>query len=169
MQACSQRQSKLTFTQVTLFLEEPINFKLSWLLIVFCQFAASFVLNIIPWILRTFMSIWTTMFLKLFWSPIPNALSAWAKTFLQHRKTAKAKKYGVFFWLENIQIFMSCLRCLKQHSVILESLQYFACKYWKITKISSFWISTEFSCFQDLKFILFCFQSFCYWWRLAFF
>ena len=45
MQACSQRQSKLTFTQVTLFLEEPINFKLSWLLIVFCQFAASFVLN----------------------------------------------------------------------------------------------------------------------------
>ena len=110
------------------------------------------------------------MFLKLFWSPIPNALSAWAKTFLQHRKTAKAKKYGVFFfWLENIQIFMSCLRCLKQHSVILESLQYFACKYWKITKISSFWISTEFSCFQDLKFILFCFQSFCYWWRLAFF
>ena len=22
---------------------------------------------------------------------------------------------------------MSCLRCLKQHSVILESLQYFAC------------------------------------------
>ena len=55
--ATAQRQCKLTFTQVTLFLEEPINFKLSWLLIVFCQFAASFVLNIIPRILRTFMSI----------------------------------------------------------------------------------------------------------------
>ena len=55
---------------------------------------------------------------------------------------------------------MSCLRCLKQHSVILESLQYFACKYWKITKISSFWISTEFSCFQDLKFILILFPLF---------
>ena len=26
MQACSQSQRKLTFTQVTLFLEEPINF-----------------------------------------------------------------------------------------------------------------------------------------------
>ena len=37
------------------FLEEPINFKLKLLLLVFCQFAASFV--IIPWILKTFMSI----------------------------------------------------------------------------------------------------------------
>ena len=72
---------------------------------------------------------------------------------LQHRKiTAKTEK--LFSNLNDSQN-LSQLPAWYVSTPIISNRSKFACKYWKVTKSLSFWISTESSFFLDLKFILF--------------
>ena len=71
---------------------------------------------------------------------------------LQHRKIARAKKQA-FFNLNNCQKNFS-IACAEQQSFITLNSCNFACKHKKITEVLSFWISTNFSFFDQFEFFL---------------
>ena len=154
------RKNKFILTQISLyFLKNILSW--DWLFLIFCQCLASFVLNISSWILRTtFMSILMTVFLKLFRYFIPYFCQIKQRRFCFFSgilKLQKRKSTELFFNLiTSKNLWVACAVRIKEHYIISESLQYFACKY--TGKLQKFygWICTEVSCVYDLKFIPFC-------------